>query len=134
MDSYKKDVAKHQLEKYIIFHSALYGKELDAVFEQSDMGIGSLSRHRSGIDKIKTLKNREYAARGIPFVYSETDDDFEHQPYILKAAPDDSPLDIEKVIRFYQSLKTTPLQIRMSIEQSLSWKAQMQIVINETFE
>ena len=130
VDSYKKDVAKHQLEKYIIFHSALYGKELDAVFEQSDMGIGS----RSGIDKIKTLKNREYAARGIPFVYSETDDDFEHQPYILKAAPDDSPLDIEKVIRFYQSLKTTPLQIRMSIEQSLSWKAQMQIVINETFE
>lgn len=115
-------------------HSALYGKELDAVFEQSDMGIGSLARHRSGIDKIKTLKNREYAARGIPFVYSETDDDFEHQPYILKAAPDDSPLDIEKVIRFYQSLKTTPLQIRMSIEQSLSWKAQMQIVINETFE
>ena len=109
-------------------------KELDAVFEQSDMGIGSLARHRSGIDKIKTLKNREYAARGIPFVYSETDDDFEHQPYILKAAPDDSPLDIEKVIRFYQSLKTTPLQIRMSIEQSLSWKAQMQIVINETFE
>lgn len=134
VDSYKKDVAKHQLEKYIIFHSALYGKELDAVFEQSDMGIGSLARHRSGIDKIKTLKNREYAARGIPFVYSETDDDFEHQPYILKAAPDDSPLDIEKVIRFYQSLKTTPLQIRMSIEQSLSWKAQMQIVINETFE
>ena len=56
------------------------------------MGIGSLARHRSGIDKIKTLKNREYAARGIPFVYSETDDDFEHQPYILKAAPDDSPL------------------------------------------
>lgn len=75
VDSYKKDVAKHQLEKYIIFHSALYGKELDAVFEQSDMGIGSLARHRSGIDKIKTLKNREYAARGIPFVYSETDDD-----------------------------------------------------------
>lgn len=66
VDSYKKDVAKHQLEKYIIFHSALYGKELDAVFEQSDMGIGSLARHRSGIDKIKTLKNREYAARGIP--------------------------------------------------------------------
>lgn len=59
VDSYKKDVAKHQLEKYIIFHSALYGKELDAVFEQSDMGIGSLARHRSGIDKIKTLKNRD---------------------------------------------------------------------------
>ena len=112
----------------------MHGKDLDACFEEADFAIGSLGRHRCGITHIKTLKNREYAARGIPFVYSETDDDFEHQPYILKAAPDDSPLDIEKVIRFYQSLKTTPLQIRMSIEQSLSWKAQMQIVINETFE
>lgn len=100
------------------------------VFEQSDMGIGSLARHRSGIDKIKTLKNREYAARGIPFVYSETDDDFEHQPYILKAAPDDSPLDIEKVIRFYQSLKTTPLQIRMSIEQYFPGKPDKLLLMN----
>ncbi len=31
-------------------------KELDAVFEQSDMGIGSLARHRSGIDKNQDLK------------------------------------------------------------------------------
>ncbi len=35
------------------------------------MGIASLGRHRNGITRIKTLKNREYAARGIPFVYSE---------------------------------------------------------------
>lgn len=134
VDSYKKEVTTHKLEEYVIFHSALYGKELDDVFEQSDMGIGSLARHRSGIDKIKTLKNREYAARGIPFVYSETDDDFERQPYILKVEPNDSPLNIEKVIHFYRSLTMTPLQIRQSIEQSLSWKAQMQTVINETFE
>lgn len=134
VDSYKREVTKHKLEKYIIFHSALYGKELDAVFEQSDMGIGSLARHRSGIDKIKTLKNREYAARGIPFIYSETDDDFEHQPYILKATPDDSPLDIEEIIQFYQSLNATPLEIRQSIEQTLSWKRQMQTVIDETFK
>ncbi len=36
------------------------------------------------IFKIKTLKNREYAARGIPFIYSEIDDDFENMPYIIK--------------------------------------------------
>lgn len=31
-------------------------------------------------------------------------------------------------------IENNAAQIRMSIEQSLSWKAQMQIVINETFE
>lgn len=134
VDSYKADVARHQLEAYVIFHSALYGKELDEVFERADMGIGSLARHRSGIDKIKTLKNREYAARGIPFVYSETDDDFEHQPYVLKAAPNDEPIDIEEIVRFYRSLHVEPLLIRQSIERTLSWKSQMQIVVDETFK
>ena len=38
---------------------------------------------RQGIYNIKTLKNREYAARGFGFVYSETDDDFDRMPYTL---------------------------------------------------
>lgn len=133
VNSYKKEVTDNNLESYVIFHDALYGKDLDTIFEQSDMGIGSLARHRSGIDKIKTLKNREYAARGIPFVYSETDDDFERQPYIIKVAPDDSPLDIKALITFYHSVQIMPAEIRHTIEHSLSWKAQMQIVLNETF-
>lgn len=49
------------------------------------MGIASLGRHRNGITRIKTLKNREYAARGIPFVYSENDSDFDGMPYVMKA-------------------------------------------------
>lgn len=134
VDSYKKEVIKYKLEKYVFFDGAIYGKELDDAFEHADIGIGSLARHRSGINNIKTLKNREYAARGIPFVYSETDEDFEHQSYILKIKPDDSPLNIERVIDFYQSMHLKPLQIRQSIEQILSWKAQMQIVLNETFK
>lgn len=131
VDSYKKEVADNRLEAHVLFHSALFGEELDKMFEQSDFGIGSLARHRSGIDKIKTLKNREYAARGIPFVYSETDDDFEQMPYILKAPADDTPLDIEKLIAFYRKLTMTPIEIRQTIEQTLSWKQQMKRVIDE---
>ena len=68
------------------------GKELDELFDLADFAIGSLARHRSHIDKIKTLKNREYAARGIPFIYSETDEDFDRMPYILKAPADESAI------------------------------------------
>lgn len=68
-------ITHYHIEKQVIFHGQKMGKELDELFDLADFAIGSLARHRSHIDKIKTLKNREYAARGIPFIYSETDED-----------------------------------------------------------
>jgi hypothetical protein len=121
------------MEKYVHFRGNCSGEELDVLFEKSDFGIASLGRHRSGITKIKTLKNREYAARGIPFIYSETDDDFEKMPYIIKAPADETHINIQGIIDFYRSLKLTPSDIRASIENLLSWNVQMQKVVNEIF-
>ena len=121
-------ISTHHLESYIILHGAKHGEELDLLFEQSDMAIGSLARHRSGITNIKTLKNREYAARGLSFIYSEQDSDFENKPYILKVPADESPIDINLIIDFYKKLNTNPLDIRSSI-QCLSWEKQMKKVI-----
>ena len=121
-------IETNHLESYIILHGAKHGEELDLLFEQSDMAIGSLARHRSGITNIKTLKNREYAARGLSFIYSEQDSDFEDKPYILKVPADESPIDIRLIIEFYQKRKMSPLEIRNSI-QSLSWVEQMKKVI-----
>jgi hypothetical protein len=84
----KQYITDHHLEEYVILHGKRHGTELDKLFNQCDFGIGSLGRHRVGIQKIKTLKNREYAARGIPFIYSETDSDFDQKPYVLKAPAD----------------------------------------------
>lgn len=125
---YEQLVIENRLEKYVIFHDTKFGAELDLLFEQSDMGIGSLARHRSNITNIKTLKNREYAARGIPFIYSEIDDDFEQMPYVLKATADESPINIDNIIFFYRSCDITPIKIRESITH-LSWKEQMKKVI-----
>lgn len=122
-------ITTNHLESYIILHGAKHGEELDELFEQSDVAIGSLGRHRSGITNIKTLKNREYAARGLSFIYSEQDSDFEDKPYILKIPADESPIDINLIIDFFRKLNITPLEIRNSI-QSLSWKEQMKKVIS----
>ncbi len=121
----KKLASKESLSEKVIFHGNLSGEKLDIIFDKCDMGIASLARHRSGISAIKTLKNREYAARGIPFIYSETDEDFDGMPYIIKAAADDSPIDINRLISFYDSLKMTPDRIRDTIDPALSWKSQM---------
>ena len=130
---FKELIATHHMEQYVILHGKKHGEELDELFNQCDFGIGSLGRHRVGIQKIKTLKNREYAARGIPFIYSETDSDFDQKPYVLKAPADETPVDINNIISFYQQLSMTPIEIRESIK-NLSWKNQMEKVLKSVFE
>ena len=112
-----------------LFRRYALPRTADCLLAQADFAIGSLARHRSGIDKIKTLKNREYAARGISFAYSETDEDFDKMPYILKVPANESPIDIHRLIRFYMELDLSPRKIRDSIK-NLSWKEQMMKVIN----
>jgi len=126
---FRKIIADNHMESYIIIYGKKHGKELDEIFNLCDFGIGSLGRHRAGIQKIKTLKNREYAARGIPFVYSETDSDFDERPYVLKLPADETPADIRQIIAFYRQLSITAQEIRDSIK-DLSWKHQMNQVIN----
>ena len=130
---FRKIIADHHMEPYIIIYGKKHGEELDKIFNLCDFGIGSLGRHRVGIQKIKTLKNREYAARGIPFVYSETDSDFDERPYVLKLPADETPADIRQIIAFYRQLTMTALEIRESIK-DLSWKHQMSKVINSVLK
>ena len=101
-NEFNKIIFENHMEDFVILYGKKHGKELDDLFEKCDFGIGSLGRHRVGIDKIKTLKNREYAARGIPFVYSETDSDFDLKPYVLKVPADESPIIIHNIIDFYK--------------------------------
>ncbi|WP_455671794.1 glycosyltransferase family 4 protein [Phocaeicola sp.] len=119
---------KYAIEKYIIFHGQQYGEKLNDLFNKADFAIGSLARHRSGITNIKTLKNREYAARGIPFIYSETDSDFDNMPYVLKAPANESAIDVQQLVGFYEKEQWDAHKIRCSINH-LSWKEQMKRVL-----
>ena len=121
-------IDKYGIADKIIFHGTLFGQELDDVFNQCQFAIGSLARHRSGITVIKTLKNREYATRGIPFIYSEQDSDFDDKPYVLKAPTDESPIDVQLILDFMNRFTMKPEEIRKTVEH-LSWKKQMQKVV-----
>jgi glycosyltransferase involved in cell wall biosynthesis len=126
-------IDKYGITDKVIFHGTMFGKELDDVFNQCQFAIGSLARHRSGITIIKTLKNREYATRGIPFIYSEQDSDFDHQPYVLKAPADESPIDIQQIIDFTNHFTMQPDEIRKTVGH-LTWKIQMQKIMDEEFK
>ena len=122
-------IEKYQLQDKVIFHGQLFGNALDNVFNQCQFAIGSLGRHRSGITVIKTLKNREYATRGLPFIYSEQDSDFDSQPYVLKALADETPINVQEIVDFIGRFTMRPEEIRNTVGH-LSWKSQMQQVIN----
>lgn len=126
---FKKIISDNHMNDYVILYGKKHGEELDMLFDKCDFGIGSLGRHRVGIDKIKTLKNREYAARGIPFIYSETDSDFDSKPYVIKAPADETAIDIDNIVSFYKCFSMLPEEIRNSIS-SLSWENQMKTVLN----
>lgn len=127
----REQVREQGMEERVVLHGPLWGEALDRAFEEADLGIASLGRHRNGITHIKTLKNREYAARGIPFVYSENDSDFDAMPYVLKTPADESPIDIDALLHFLDGVDRDPAHIRASIEDTLSWDVQMRKVLDQ---
>jgi len=120
-------IDKYNLQEKVFLHGPLFGAQLDEVFNTCQFAVGSLGRHRSGIDHIKTLKNREFAVRGLPFVYSETDSDFDTQSYVLKAPADDTPVNIQQIVDFMNHFTMKPEEIRKTVEH-LAWKYQMKRV------
>ena len=125
-------IEKYHLQNRVFLHGQLFGKDLDDVFSKCQFAVGSLGRHRSGITVIKTLKNREYATRGIPFIYSEQDSDFDSQPYVMKAPADETPVDIHQILEFMDHFSMQPADIRKTVEH-LTWAKQMQKVIDAVF-
>ena len=125
-------IDQYAIHDKVILHGQMFGQPLDDLFNQCVFAIGSLGRHRNGITVIKTLKNREYATRGLPFIYSEQDSDFDGQPYVLKAPADESPVDILQILDFLEDQPMTAIEIRKSVEH-LTWKIQMQKVLDAIY-
>lgn len=135
----KKLTKKLELEEYVVFHGPKHGGELDRLFDSSHVAVASLGMHRSNLKTGSTLKVREYCARGIPFVVGYKDVDFpEDFPFLLRIPSDESPVDIQKVISFYEELKKThpdyPLLMRKYAEEHLSWEIKMKPLVERIME
>ncbi|MFW5886133.1 MAG: glycosyltransferase [Bacteroidota bacterium] len=126
---YRHLIDLYKLNPYITFHGFKDGSDLDELFNISDLAVGSLARHRSGIYNMKSLKNSEYCARGIPFVYSEIDDSFDDKQFVFKVPADESPVDVNHLIDFWESNTFNQKEIRRFAEENLTWEKQMEKVI-----
>lgn len=119
-----------QLNKFVRFIGSKSYTELDSYFENAHLAIGCLGCHRKNIIEVKSLKNVEYAMRGIPMVYSENNTDFDGKAYVLKVPADDSDIDIKLLCDFVAGLQMTPSDIHNSVK-NFTWDVQMRKVFEE---
>ena len=127
IEELKAQCRELKIEEYVIFHGPKQGAELDQALADTDLCVGCLACHRKNILEVKSLKNVEYAARGIPFIYSEMNNDFDNRPYVIKAPQDETPIDIAATIEQFDKISATPQEIRGSVSH-LTWERQMGIV------
>ena len=128
LSDYQERIDEYELNNHIHSEGVKFGRELDAYFDNADMAIGCLACHRKNVKSVKSLKNVEYAARGIVFCYSEENSDFDEASYVLKIPADETPIDVSRLIDFINNNNETPSDIRKTVINSLSWDAQMKIV------
>jgi hypothetical protein len=119
------------LDEDVIFAGSKAGQALDEEFKNAHLAIGSLAMHRIGLQKGSVLKLGEYTARGFPVVIAY--DDFslrEDVPFVLKIPADDSPVDINRLIEFYDHCRVSPEEIRAYASAHFSWDKKVEKVIN----
>lgn len=120
-NNYKNMILKYDLQDYIDLPGMKDGLELNEYFNDSDIAISSLALHRINLKSASTLKAREYAARGLPIITASNEDVEVDSSFILKFKPNESAIEIEKIIKFYNEIysgnnnKTISNSIRSSV-------------------
>ena len=103
--------------------------ELSQLLNQFHIGIGQLALDLKKLNSNSTIKNREYCARGIPFIYGHHDPDFEFVDFCLQV----DQVSIIDIISWYLNLiKQEDFEVKMHIYaiDKLDFKVKMNHVKN----
>lgn len=103
---YEKNIAEAAgVIKQVHFKVAMTAEELTVEFTHHHMALGAFGIHRRGLKSNSTLKNREYCARGIPFIFGHQDPDLlngdGNTKLWMEVAADEAPLKIADWREFY---------------------------------
>lgn len=117
------------IKQYIEYVGPKQGEELISLFNKADLAVGCLACHRKNIVEVKSLKNVDYAMRGLPMFYSESNADFDRMPYVLRVPADETPIEISSLIYFLQKQNMKACEIRNSVLH-LTWDEQIKKILN----
>lgn len=98
---YRSLCEQYALGEHVIFHGKLYGDELESLYNLCRVGISSLGTFRKGAP----LKCVEYIAKGLPVICLKSEFSVTAEyPYKLYVPLDESPVDIQSVSDFCDSI------------------------------
>jgi len=105
-DGYIQLVNKYGLQEYVTFYPNTSGEELEKIYNKCDIGIASLGMYKLNLYKNNSvLKTREYLAKGMLMLLGcEIDVIDDTYKYAVSFPNDDSPIDISKVVEFYNGI------------------------------
>lgn len=132
---WKNMVCDYGLEDNILFHGRKIGKDLDELFNQATIGLGSLGMYRRGFSTASILKIREYVARGLPFVYANDDPNINSKCWWAKELPNNSEaIDMEDVYQFALAVQNWNYAdvgsvMREYAKKYMSWEVQFEKII-----
>lgn len=129
-DTYLKKVSNYQsCKENFIYHGFLNSTEIDKLANDCHLAINSLGLHRIGLRVTSTLKSREYFARGIPYITSSFDDDFEiSNPFIYIFPANEDAINLDELIGFVDNVMNVtehPGIMRDYAYEKLDWKVKM---------
>lgn len=104
MPLYEHEVEKAGIGQFVIFAGSQMGEELDRLYNEADIAISSLGMYKLGLQYVSTLKNCEYLAKGLPVVAGYDDYVLEDNPYSLRVSNDNSSIDINQIIGFFNDV------------------------------
>lgn len=126
------------MQDHVIFEGQLTGEALTRCYNRCNLAIEQLTLYRKkGLQLSSSLKSREYLARGLP-VISGCDIDIligRDFPYWLQFPNDDSFMDMERIIDFFdltyanQPLKMVSENIRRFAEKYCTYDSTLADVI-----
>ncbi len=83
----------------VVCHGSLDAAGIDALAVDMHVAISTLALHRKAMTQACPIKSREYAARGIPFLYAYDDPDLpDGLPGTFRMVSNESPVNPETII------------------------------------
>lgn len=129
---YRKLTAKFGLEDAVRFYPTTTGDALDRLYEEGDLAVSAIGVYKDGIDRENSLKTREYMAKGFPMITGCRVDGLNRDyPYVCQFPNDATPIDIRRVVDFYDALliKESREEIQTAIRNYVKKIADMPVVI-----
>lgn len=106
LQTYKTLCDEYGLSDVVHICGKKEGEELDSLYDKADIAVATLGGYKIGIHMFSSLKTREYMAKGLPMVIGAPVDVFydKDTPYYLEFPNDDSTIDVEKIVQFYDKI------------------------------